>query len=51
MYAEGGKSLGSPLAEGNVVQLVRFGDLEHMVYGVWNVVSCEIVNTDDNDVQ
>lgn len=51
MYAQGSQRLGSSLTEANVAQLVRFGDSENMVYGVWNVVPSEIVNTDDNGVQ
>lgn len=47
MYAQGSKRLGSTLTEANVAQLVGFGDLKNMVYGVWNVVPSEIVNTDE----
>ena len=48
MYAQGSKRLGSALTEANVAQLVRFGDSENMVYGVWDVVPSKIVNTEDN---
>jgi len=47
MYAQGSKRLGSSLTEANVAQLLRFSDLKNMVYGIWNVMPCEIVDADD----
>ena len=45
MYAQGSKCLSSSLTEADVAQFVRFGNLKNMIYGVWNVVPCEIVDT------